>query len=109
MADILQRFLDAEGARIGLAACGARLILRPVGKLAGRKTAHAGDLIGEDFGGSFGRHKNQGAVGRAHRLGEALLDPALRMHEVAGRQINRLADGADLETASVCSPICSTA
>src|SRR5581483_5672777 len=39
--DVLQCLLDAEAARIGLAAGVAFFVLRPIGELACRQTAHA--------------------------------------------------------------------
>src|SRR5713101_4617034 len=46
MADRLQRFLDAETARVGRLAGCQIFVLRPVGKLAGAEATHAVDLVG---------------------------------------------------------------
>src|SRR5262249_46342139 len=60
MAYLLQRLLDAEGARIGLLAGGAALILRPIREAAGAEAAHAVDLVGEDFVFLFRGHEDEG-------------------------------------------------
>src|SRR5882672_10659515 len=98
MADILQCLLNAERTRVRFASRGAGFILRPVGKLAGRKATHTGNLIGKYLLRVFRRFKNERAVGRAHGSRKALLDPVLRMRKIADGQINRFADSADLKS-----------
>ena len=83
MADILQRLLDAEAARISAAAIvEIRFMMRPVGKAAGRKAAHAIHLIFHDFAGFVRCDKDQRIIGRAHGFGEAFGFPMRNARQI---------------------------
>lgn len=97
MADRLQGLLDAEGARVGLLAGGAFLVLRPVGEHAGRQAPHAVDLVVQDLMRRLGRHEDQRAVRGLQGFLVPGLDPAEGAVAVMGRQVDRPTTGADAE------------
>ena len=77
MNDILQGLLDAVRPRIGPAASGAGLVLRPVRKLTLRQASHAFGLVDLDLLALFRRHENHRGIRRPQPVGKPVGNPAL--------------------------------
>src|SRR6478735_4756498 len=98
MGDVLQRFLDAEAARVGEPSRRILLVIGPGRKSALAEAAHAVGLILADHGLLLRRDEDQGFVGSLHRFGEAGAIPFAGMLQVAlGYPVILAAIEADIE------------
>ncbi len=79
MCDVLQRFLDAEAARVGEAAGRVGLGVLPRRKSAMRQAAHAVGLILADDVARGRGFEDERRIGCLERLGIALFEPAARL------------------------------
>jgi hypothetical protein len=97
VADLLQRLLDAEAARIGEAAGRILLIVRPGGEAALAEATHAIGLILADDLHLLGRHEHQRVVRRLERVDVAEAIPFAGTQQIVARHPEALALDADVE------------